>query len=450
MAPTSLHADEATYNTETREVTADGNVVLDGERQRRTHRGQPRRLQLPNGIRPLRKCTGNHRHSRAKTQHILTSSNPFILNGKVVTKTSPDHYVVYDGMVTTCQLPHPKWEFRARKVKVDVGGNAQIFYSDFRLMGIPVFYFPFATHPVERVRESGFSIPDIGTSSTKGKIIGETGYWAINRSMDIEGGAQYYSLRGWAPRAEFRARPTEDSFIDLNYSAVFDRGFGPQNMNQGGQEVRLQAEGMFPHNFRGVANADFLTSYVYRLAFNEVFTQAVNSEVKSEAFLANTTNGFFNNLLTERYQNFESTTAGDVVTIVHAPTIESSSVDREISRSPFYWSYDATAGGLYRSEPGFQTASLVGRFDLNPRVSVPLLFHDWSIRPEISLRNTIYTEQLACPPEAPERPAATPSTANLWRARSKFALPRCHVFSTASSSGGNGNMSSSRAQSIPT
>lgn len=389
-----FQADKATYNTETREVIADGNVILDGSIN-------DEHLQATHANYNFRTETGRFENVRgtigmraSKTRAILTSSNPFILRGRVVQRTSPDHYLVYDGKVTTCQLPHPKWEFHARKVKVDVGGNAQIFYSDFRLMGIPIFYFPFATHPVERVRQSGLGIPDVGTSSTKGKIIGETGYWAINRSMDLEGGAQYFSLRGWAPRAEFRARPTEDSFIDLNYTAVFDRGFGPQNMNQGGQEVRLQAESMFPHNFRAVANADFLTSYVYRLAFNEVFTLAVNSEVKSQGFLSNTTNGFFNNILTERYQNFESTTAGDVVTILHAPTFESSTVDRKIKKSPFYWSYDVAAGGLYRSEPSFQTAPLVGRFDLNPRVSLPLLFHDWSIRPELSLRDTIYTQQL--------------------------------------------------------
>lgn len=389
-----LHADEATYNTETRDVTADGDVVLDDTLN-------DEHIEASHAHYNFRMETGRFEQVRGTigirsggARAILTSSNPFILRGKRVQETGPGHYVVYDGKVTTCQLPHPKWEFQARKVTVEVGGNAQIYYSDFRLMGIPVFYFPYATHPVEKLRQSGFSIPNLGTSSTKGKILGESAYWVINRSMDLEAGAQYYSLRGWAPRAEFRARPTEDSFIDLNYSAVFDRGFGAQNMNQGGQEIRLQAESMFPHNIRGVANADFLTSYVYRLAFNEVFAQAVNSEVKSQGFLTNTTNGFFNNFLTERYQNFESTTAGDVVTIVHAPTLESSSVDRPIQHSAFYWSYDASAGGLYRSEPGFQTGLLVGRFDFNPRVSLPLLFHDWAIRPELSLRDTFYTEQL--------------------------------------------------------
>src|SRR4029077_16513244 len=120
----------------------------------------------------------------------------------------------------------------------------------------------------------------------------------------------------------------------------------------------------------------------------------VNSEVKSEAFLSTATRGFFYNASTQRYQNFESTTPGDVITILHAPSFESSSVDRAIGHSPFYWAYDAAAEGLSRSEPGFRTAPLVGRFDLDPSISLPFLIRGWSFRPEISLRDTFYTQQL--------------------------------------------------------
>jgi LPS-assembly protein len=55
---------------------------------------------------------------------------------------------------------------------------------------------------------------------------------------------------------------------------------------------------------------------------------------------------------------------------------------------------DASMEGLSRSEPGFRTAPLVGRFDLNPILSVPAFFKGWSFRPELSLRDTIYTQQL--------------------------------------------------------
>ncbi|HMH05338.1 MAG TPA: LPS assembly protein LptD, partial [Terriglobales bacterium] len=258
-----------------------------------------------------------------------------------------------------------------------------------------VFYFPFATHPIERVpRQTGLLIPNFGRSSIKGTIMGDSMFWAINRSMDLTAGAEYFTRRGWAPQAEFRAQPSEDSYVDLTYFGVFDRGIGTPAVDQGGHEAHLNAEDSFGHNFRGVVSIDYLSSFVFRLAFNDVFSQAVNSEVKSEAFLSNATRGFFYNASTQRYQNFESTTPGDVVTILHAPSFESSSVDHAIGRSPFYWSYDAAAEGLSRSEPGFRTAPLVGRFALSPTLSLPLTLHGWSVRPEVSLRDIFYTQQL--------------------------------------------------------
>ena len=218
--------------------------------------------------------------------------------------------------------------------------------------------------------------------------------------MDLLAGAEYFSKRGWAPDAEFRARPTDNSFVDLTYYSVFDRGINlctasnPCIQNQGGTEIRLNTEGEFAHNFRSVANIDYLSSYVFRLAFSDVFAQAVNSEVRSEAFLSNTTGGFFINGVTSRYQDFQSTTPGDVITILHAPGRRSFKRGPAVMEHAFPRSFDADAEGLSRSEPGFRTAPLVGRFDLNPALSLPRVLRGWSFRPELSLRDTIYTQQL--------------------------------------------------------
>ena len=164
--------------------------------------------------------------------------------------------------------------------------------------------------------------------------------------------------------------------------------------HQGGEEATLSGEGRFLQNFRAVSSIDYLSSFVFRLAFSETFTQAVNSEVKSQAFLSNTTRGFSYNALVQRYQDFESSQNGDVITILHAPSFAVSGVDQKLAHTPLYWSMDAAAEGLSRSEPGFHTGDLLGRFDLTPAVSLPLLSHGWSMRPELALRNTFYTQQL--------------------------------------------------------
>ncbi len=396
----TLYGDEITYNRDTGDSTMDGHVVLDGgpndEHIKASHgtyniRSESGRFEIVTGTTGMR---------MKATRLILTSANPFAFTGQVVVKTGPDHYLVYDGTITTCQLPRPKWQFYAHKMDVQVGGNAKIYNSTFRLEGVPILFFPFATHPIQkRPRQSGFLIPNAGRSSIKGNIVGESVFWAINPSADILLGAEYFSKRGWAPEGEFRIQPGDTSFVDVNFFSVLDRLQGADY--QGGADVRLTAENTFAHNLRGVANIDYLSSYVFRLAFSDVFTQAVNSEVNSTAFLSNATHGFFYNASMQRYQNYESANNDDVINILHAPSFSTSSVDHPLGHSPFYWSYDAAADGLERSDPSliatianFSTGGLVERFDLNPSVSLPLQFHGWSFRPELSLRDTFYTKQL--------------------------------------------------------
>ncbi|HEX3819647.1 MAG TPA: LPS assembly protein LptD [Candidatus Sulfotelmatobacter sp.] len=397
----TIYADRATYNSDTGEVEGEGHLLLEGGPNNEHIEAERGKYNVQKETGRFEAAVGSVGFRLKGRRNVLTTTNPFFFTGRVVEKLGPDHYVVTDGTVTTCELPRPKWMFAAHRVNIEVGGHATIYHSNFRLEGIPILYFPFVTHPVQKnPRESGFLIPSIGRSSTRGDTAGDAIFWAINRSMDVLGGVEYFSKRGWAPDAEFRARPTDNSFVDLTYYSVFDRGINlctklnPCTENQGGTEIRLNSEGEFAHNFRSVANIDYLSSYVFRLAFSDVFAQAVDSEVRSEAFLSNTTGSFFINGVTRRYQDFQSTMPGDVITILHAPGGEISSVDRQLWGTPFHGTMDADAEGLSRSEPEFRTAPLVGRFDLNPALSLPRVLRGWSFRPELSLRDTIYTQQL--------------------------------------------------------
>jgi LPS-assembly protein len=399
-----LWADHATYNDDNGEVTAEGHVVLDGatndEHITATHATY--NVDKETGI--FYNAIGTIGAKQKSRPLTLSSPHPFAFTAKQVDKTAPTHYIVHHGRVTTCELPHPKWQFNSRRVSVEVGKDAVLYNSMFRVRGVPVFFFPFATHPLQKLpRQSGFLIPSYGHSSIKGYVFGDSFYWAINRSMDATIGAQLFTQRGWAQHGEFRARPTDQSYLDLTYFGVMDRGTPKGHVDQGGENVRLLGETRF-HGFRAVANIDYLTSYVFRLVFYEVFNQAIFSEVRSQAFLSKTTNGFSYNALLDHYQNFESANQHDVITILHEPSFDFSSVDRRIAHTPLYWRFDAALEGLHRSEPpargsgsiepAFVTAPIVGRFDLAPSLSLPLHSHGWSFWSDFGVRNTIYTQRL--------------------------------------------------------
>jgi LPS-assembly protein len=404
-----LRADEVTYDSDTGAATGTGHFTLDGGPNDEHIKASHGTYNLTAETGTFYDVTGTTGWHMRGNHPVLTSSTPFAFSGKVVEKTSPDHYLVNDGTITTCEIPRPAWEFAGRKIEVAVGANASLTNSSFWLIKLPVFYFPYVKVPIDReARETGFFFPSFEESSIKGTVIGDGFYWAINRSLDTMLGVEYFSKRGWSQRGEFRARPTDTSYVDLNYFGVVDRGFlttaaSGQTvlLKEGGQEARLNAEGNF-YGFRAVSNVDYLSSFLFRLAFSEIFTQATNSEVKSQVFLAKANNGYFLSGMVERYQDyFQLTEDGqlsyppifDSVQIWHAPSFDASSVDHSLGHSPVMWSFDASAAGLSRSEPGFETSSLLGRFTFNPDISLPYQFHGWSFRPELALHEGYYTER---------------------------------------------------------
>ncbi len=387
-----LRADDITYDDATGDVTATGHVTFEGGPHDEHLQATRATYNVHDDKGKFYDVTGTT-GAKVQGKHvILTTSNPFAFSGQLVEKVGRDRYIVHHGTVTSCELPHPKWVFDTERAVVQVGDDAKLYHATFRLKGVPLFYFPYVQHPVEKVgRQSGFLIPTIGQSSRKGTIVGDSFYWAINRSLDATLGAELYSHLGWAQHGEFRARPSDNSYLEARFFGVIDH-----RLHQGGQEVRLDGESKFPLGFRGVAAINYLSSFVFRLAFAESFAQAVNSEVKSVAFLSRTHDGYSVNAAASRYQNFEipTSTTQTQIMILHAPGFEASSVDRQLPRTPFYWSFEVAADGVSRREPNFVTASLVGRFDLHPEISAPMVWHGWGFRPEIAMRETAYSQQL--------------------------------------------------------
>jgi LPS-assembly protein len=390
-----LRADEIIYNAETGGVEANGSVVLDGGPHDEHITANHATYNVKTDDGKFYDVLGSIGTKVRGRSVMLTSPNPFLFHAREVEKSGRDRIIVIGGSVTTCALPHPKWTFNAEKIDVVVGQDAKMYHANFRIFTLPIFYFPYSTYPVDNLGpRSGFLIPQLGQSSRKGFILGESYYWSINRSTDTTIGAEYWSQRGWAQHGNFRARPSQNSYIDFRYYGVLDRGDPNTHQDQGGEDASLDAEFQMPHGVRAVANLNYLSRFIFRLAFSETFTQAVNSEVKSDAFLSKNYKGYSFDLMASRYQNFQSTQPGDEIKIIHVPSFETSSVEQRVWGSRIMFSYDVAAEGVSRREPDFVTNNLLGRFDIHPKVAIPMVLKGWSIRPEFGLWDTAYTQQL--------------------------------------------------------
>jgi len=394
-----VHCDKATYDSTTGQVIAEGHVVFDGGPNTEHLVGTHATYDVSRDTGTFYDVTGSTGVRVKNNQMFLTSSTPFFFTGKVVDKLGPDTYRVHYGYITSCQLPKPKWTFNSKTATIVMGDEAKMYHATLRIRGLPVFYFPYVQHPADSWgRKSGFLIPFVGTSSTKGTLFGDGFYWAINRNSDAVIGATLYSRRGWAEHGIYRVVGYKYIFHAEYFGVVDEKGYPPTGQNQGGSEVNASGFLQLPHGFLGAVSVDYLTSYVFRLAFGQSFVEAINSEVRSNGYIYRDRNGYSLNYLVARYQDYQSETPGDVIDIAHLSTFEFSSLERPFGRSRLMYSYDFAAEALSRHEPGFQTAAAVGRLDAYPSISMPTFLHGWTFRPEVGLRETYYTQRLVTEP----------------------------------------------------
>ena len=408
-----LRAEHGTYNEATGDVEASGGVVFEGGPSDAHLTASRATYNVKTETAAFYQVAGTFGARARGRSVVLTTSNPFVVAAREIHKVGRNRYIVSHGSITSCAEQAPRWTFNAEKIDVVAGEDARIYHSSFRLMKLPLFYVPFSKLPATvNSRNTGFLLPTVGQSSTKGFIFGESVYWAINRSNDVTVGAQYFSERGWSQSVHARSRPGENTVVELRYFGVQDRGAPGTHQDQGGDEARLIGETTFDH-WRAAASIDYLSSFLFRQAFSESYAQAVNSEVRSEAFLSHNLNGFSFNGIASRYQNFFQNPVtlafSEQVKILHLPMVEFNALEQPlpgVRSSRLRWALDSSAGGLQRSEPGFVTANLVGRLDVRPRLALPLEFEGWRLRPEIAVQDTLYTQQVT---PSPINPLGVPS-----------------------------------------
>jgi LPS-assembly protein len=389
-----IRADKIVYKRSTTELQAEGHLEVTGGPKDVHISASHGDMRLNMHTARFYDVQGSIGVQRAGRTSVYSTANPFIFSGRVVLQLGEGSYKIIDGTMTNCRIPKPDWQLIARSIIV-ADDKAETKNTFFELADIPIFYLPFLRHPVEETgRQSGFLVPIVSTSTIRGITVGEQVYLALNRSMDLVLGTEYYSKRGWAPNGDFRYKGPGLDHLTVKWNALFDRGvrIPPSTalVNQGGTDITAVGRVDFNSNTRVAANVEYLSSYVYKLVFNDNYLQAVSSEVHSTASLTSVHNGLVPSAYLERVQNFGSSNEGDEVRILHLPSLRFDAVDEPLHTSPFYWRLGSSISYLGRSEYSFHVRNM-GRFDLYPHLSLPIAGGGWSVVPEIAMRETFYT-----------------------------------------------------------
>ncbi|MGH7868851.1 MAG: LPS-assembly protein LptD, partial [Candidatus Dormibacteraceae bacterium] len=311
-----------------------------------------------------------------------------------------DLYTVQKASLSACQKENTGWSLYVGSAKLEIGNEMSTHWAVFRFLGLPVFFLPYASHSINgNLRHTGFLLPHIGQDTQKGFVFGDGFYWAINPSSDLLIGAEDFSYRGLAEDARFRARPSATSTVTVNVFHISDRGSGPlRSARAPGESVDVTGDSanLFD-GFRGVVDVDYINSLAFRTTWSDTFNAAVFSEAHQTGFLSKNFDAFSLNIYTDRYQDFLSAAPNNTESILisQVPSFSFSGSDQQIGRSPLFFSFDSSASGVARSEPGFTTPALSARFDVFPHLTIrtkPL----WGFRltPTFGIRETYYGTSL--------------------------------------------------------
>ena len=390
-----LRADHAQYNSETGEARVRGHVRYDSDTQS---------LEAADGIYNVRtgqgtfhSVLGTVRAVRLSNKNVLVSQNPFRFSAREVRRTSEQNYVVYNAWVTVCPADRPTWKFYTRRAYIRIDKGAHLHSANFRLLGMPILYLPYASVPVgQHLRQSGFLIPEIGQSTLKGFILGDAFYWAPVSWFDTTANGELFSRRGESLNLDMRAKPTDDFSASYHFFGVEDRGLVTNGvlMKQGGHESHFTLDAELPHGWRAVADLNTLSSLTFRLAFATTYAEAVDPEVASTAFVTNNFQGFSVNFAASEYKDYFSVTPETSIALHSAPEVRFDSVDIAPWKWPVYLGIDTYADGVSRTDPNQETSAFVSRTEIAPRVTLPLRWGPWiGLTSTFAVRVTRYGEQ---------------------------------------------------------
>ena len=205
----SLNADNATYDRDSSEVSASGNVRLSGGQNdfrsdSVTYNLQQQQGEIRNAEYQMR---GSHTNGRSD----------------LIKQKGPDLLEMKGATYTTCPAPDPSWHIASGSITLNNAtqqGTAK--NVTLRVGDVPIFYFPWLSFSLNNERKSGFLSPRAGISDSSGYEFSIPYYFNLAPNYDATVTTQYLSDRGFKLDNQFR-------FMTTNSKGVIEYDFLPSD-----------------------------------------------------------------------------------------------------------------------------------------------------------------------------------------------------------------------------
>ncbi len=204
-ADQKLYSDRARYNRSDATVEAEGNV-------RYTQSGLGVDTDSAFFNLDTREGKADNARYRIAEKHAHGKADTLLLEG-------PDHTRLKGATYTTCNPGKEDWLLHSSDIKLDHKegvGTARNVWVGFK--GVPIFYSPYMSFPLDDRRKSGFLTPSFGTSNEVGTDIRIPYYFNLAPNLDATLALRNTTRRGQQLLGEFRyLYPTNQGEMNLGY-----------------------------------------------------------------------------------------------------------------------------------------------------------------------------------------------------------------------------------------
>jgi LPS-assembly protein len=367
-----LQADRATYDSKRQLADAEGNVILEqGE-------GTLGAARLEMNL-----------HTGAATMWDVTGYLPpyYQFRAERLERIDVGRFWIYGAVFTTCTQPVPYWSFRVKRAFIELEQYAHLHGASFRSGKAPIVYFPYLLWPVKRDRASGFLLPEIGNSNSRGFYLGMAYFWAIRRNLDATFYADYYSIAGPAGGLEFRYKADERG------SGQFTGYYLPSDVDPAESRryrMNYHTDQPIGESWRLLADLNKVSDNSYYNDFERDLGLSVSPYQISFADLQRGWATTTLDLRAERREQFLSGTQN--LLQERLPEVEVRGRSRRLGESPVYVSFQGSGSRLERQQQTLDAD--YGRLDAEATITAPWTATPWlDVNPSLSLRETYYSQR---------------------------------------------------------
>ena len=204
---------------------------------------------------------GEHLTFDSERQHATVTQAHFALHepqlsgaAQQLERDASGEITIEDGAVTFCAPEDPQWYIKTETLEIDPNkGMATATHATLRWSGVPVFYVPWMTFPVDDRRKTGLLFPSIGSDTRGGLDVTMPIYFNLAPNYDATYSPRYIGERGLLHQANGRWLTQYAGAWDVTGQYMSDDDKYSEDFPEGDSErwaVGVKHQGNYGQNWR--------------------------------------------------------------------------------------------------------------------------------------------------------------------------------------------------------